>query len=355
MIRHAGLMLGMMVLGGSGPERALAPAQGPATPAVQRSAVGGERDRPTLSVEVGASSTSITVADRIVLTVRVRSTPGARLEWTVPETGKTLGDFTVQSVACSPSRLDDGGLREDVTTIVLEPFLPGSRAVPAMEFTLVAEPEKAPLPGTPDRERIKTEPIPIEVRSVLDAAKDHEALAKLSAPKGPVEMREGHRREILLAGSAAGVVALLAGIGLLGARRFGRARPVIEDPAIVARRELHAAREEAGIVASVVDRTLADRVASALRRFASFRFDPTLADRTGEELGMIAGRGEGLNGGLNHRLLTGLCELLGPLDRVRFAPGGADANMLRGVIDDALVWVDRCEESRVQAGVGGGR
>lgn len=351
MIRCAGLILGTIALGAPAPEPV------PATPAVQRSTIGGERDRPTLSVEVGASSTSVTVADRVVLTVRVRSTPGARLEWAVPETGKPLGDFTVQSVARSPSRLDDRGLREDVTTIVLEPYLPGSRVVPPMEFSLAADPESAQGPDSPEVQKIRTEPIAIEVRSVLDASTDHEALAKLSAPKGPVEMREGRRREILLAGGAAGVLALLAGIGVLSTRRLRRARPVIEDPATAARRELQAAREEAGIVASVVDRTLADRVALALRRFAGSRFDPAVADRTVEELGTLVERKEAMPGGLDHRRLAELCAMLGALDRERFAPGaggaggGADANTLRGVIEDALAWVDRCEES----GVGGGR
>ncbi len=173
------------------------------------------REAPGVALRVGIDKEKPTVADRIEMVLEARVDPGVRVEW--PRIEETLGDFAVVRRVEEPPAVDARGrtgrtLRSE--RLVLEPFLPGARTIPALEFTCTR------MGAAPTA--LRTEPITIEVVSVLEvgAANAH---ADPAVMRGVVDLPGARRVTAWALGAGAGATALaLVGAGGWMRRRLRR-------------------------------------------------------------------------------------------------------------------------------------
>ncbi|MGE3108418.1 MAG: hypothetical protein AB7G11_14960 [Phycisphaerales bacterium] len=120
-------------------------------------------------VRVELDRTEMTYAQRLRVRLMVVARPGSRIEW--PALGASLGEFRVANVtgaeaAPLPASMDvPGGLLMVATqrVLTLEPTIAESHDVPALEF-VVSGAGGGGGPAT-----VRSEPIAVEVRSVLPA------------------------------------------------------------------------------------------------------------------------------------------------------------------------------------------
>lgn len=188
----------------------------------------GDPAHPDARITIAADRSALSVADRLVLTVRIESRTGFRVEWASPlpqpPTGQ-LGDFTVAAhTRSTPSATP--GVTEDL--FVLEPFLDGPKSIPALTFRVVSTwPSSAGDSGTTTRP-LSTEPITINVAALLTP--EEAAKAELSAPLPPVEARLPGRPAQPPIATLIGGAALVFGLGVF-AWRVARRRPAAVDPA----------------------------------------------------------------------------------------------------------------------------
>lgn len=189
----------------------------------------GDPAHPDARITIAADRSALSVADRLVLTVRIESRTGFRAEWASPlpqpPTGQ-LGDFTVAAhTRSTPSATP--GVTEDL--FVLEPFLDGPKSIPALTFRVVSTwPSSAGDSGTTTRP-LSTEPITINVAALLTP--EEAAKAELSPPLPPVEARlPSQPARAPIGALIGGGAALAVGLGVL-AWRVARRRPAAVDPA----------------------------------------------------------------------------------------------------------------------------
>jgi hypothetical protein len=313
-------------------------ADAPPTPPArtQSHSTGGEPDRPALTLELDIDAAELSVAERLTLSLRLRSPVGSVPTLNLPKPGETFGGFTVADVVRSPARLADDGRRELGVRVVLEPFLPGERTLPSISATL-------------GEARVRSDEVTVRVRSVLDPKADPREAASLAPPKPPLDLAPPRSIAPIIAAGAVGVFTLAALAGFVVARRLGARTPAPVDPIAAAKSDLAAARAEGALsAASFVDRAVLGRGARALRAYAAARFGEAAIEQTPEELAGAA-RGPAPAGGpagsLSGERLAELAAILSELDAHRFAATGAPADAARAALDRAGVWVAAVERS----------
>ena len=133
----------------------------------------------TVAVTIEVNADNITVADQLELAVEVIA--GEQQRVVFPDVEDKLGEFRVTGTHLDDPKLLDGGRLARRQTYVLEPFLPGEYEIP--ELTIGFSGEGG---GEDSRQSIKTDPIGIEVRSLLP---DSEEEPDIKEASGPLESR----------------------------------------------------------------------------------------------------------------------------------------------------------------------
>lgn len=244
--------------------------------------------RTGVTVTAEIDRTAIRTVDRLGVEVRVVRPAGLAVELLGPDLGET--DWTlVERTAVGSSVTADGRI-EDRTAFTLEPFLDGSYRVPGFEAVWGAE---------DDRRSVRTEPVAVEVTSVL--GEEAGALADALAPVAPAE--DASPRTGLLIG--AGVVVLGAVLILW---RMTRPRDAAEPR--------HATPVE------------------RLRAVASGREDDADLSRVHRALADLTKHGD------NGREDGGLQALRERCERLRFGGGRAGAGEAREIARSALSVVE---------------
>lgn len=265
-----------------------------------------------LKVRTTTDHTRMTVADRLMVTFDVQAAPGSSI--TLPQIGETLGDFTVASSEAIPAA---NGSAERQLRLVLEPFLNGSKAIPALTF-------KATRDG--QTTSVMTEPLTIPVSDVLTLEKDQ--TPPIAPAKPPVDFDEPVRARwpVILIGSLAGAGYVGAfGLAMLNARR----RRANTDPVAAFGLTLRDSdqRCEVGASAAAVQSALFG-VASGLRRYLSLHVGIPAIGASAPELTDRVRRAEHLSNADR----AAIERLIVELESARFAPGEATPDRARTLI-----------------------
>lgn len=254
----------------------------PALSACARGPSDSAADVPALSRRFGSEGPTVlmtldrveaTPADRITLRIERAAPPGwaSSAAEQDPQPGARLGDFTVAEVRRLAPTMDARGWRLDGAEYVLLPFLPGEESIPETLWRF------APLPGSGEGGEpvlVRTEPLAVTVRSLLDAED-----ASLAEARGVVDAPPAPRWPWVAGGvGAAAALGALAAAGVAAARRRARegaAPPAAHEEALAALRALSSL--------SLAERGEFDayftELSRILRRYIERRFDlhaPTL-------------------------------------------------------------------------------
>lgn len=268
-----------------------------------------------LTVRMITDRTRMTVADRLVVTFDVQAAPGASI--TLPQFSDTLGDFTVASSESLPAAT---GSAERQLRLVLEPFLNGSKTIPALTF-------KATKDG--QTTSVMTEPLSIPVSDVLTLEKDQ--TPPIAPAKPPVDFDEPARARwpVILIGSLAGAGYVGAfGLAMLNARR----RRASTDPVAAFGLTLSDADQRCtvGTSAASVESALFG-IAAGLRRYLSLHVRIPAIGASAPELIDRVRRAEHLSNA-NRAAIE---RLVVELESARFAPGEATPDRARQLIAQA--------------------
>lgn len=166
-----------------------------------------ELSQPSVVVRASVDRREVTTVESVTLTVEVRADAseiaGLAPE---PEVGQPLGDLTVAWVR-REAPVVDGTVVVHRWVVGLEPFLAGTARVPPIGVVLAGQ--DAPVEG------VASEPIDLEVVSVLDAGEAFEP-ARIRAPLDPLppEGEAGVPRWVwgLVAGGAIGALGLIGAV-----------------------------------------------------------------------------------------------------------------------------------------------
>ena len=291
-------------------------ARAEALPGIERTVSAGDTAKDSLlTVRMTADRTRMTVADRLILTFDVQAAPGASIA--LPQIGEKLGDFTVAS---SESPAASGGSANRQLRLVLEPFLNGSKAIPALTFKSTRDGQTT---------SVMTEPLSIPVSDVLTLEKDQ--TPPIAPAKPPIDFDEPARARwpIILIGSLAGAGYVGAfGLAMLNARR----RRASTDPVAAFGLALRDADQRCSVGASAASvESALFAVASALRRYLSLHVRIPAIGASAPELIDRVRRAEHLS----NTDRAAIERLIVELESARFAPGEATPDRALALIAQA--------------------
>ncbi|HEU4403216.1 MAG TPA: BatD family protein [Candidatus Polarisedimenticolia bacterium] len=273
-------------------------------------------------LEVSADRRAITVGDPITLTVRLVYPQGSKVASFVPEAA--LGDLALLGSARQPAKGLDLGREEEVRTLRVTAYKPGTLAIPALEAKVVDPAGK--------EQTVTSEPIPFEVTSIL-SAQDKEP----ADIKKPVSMPESLLWPFLAAGLLA--LGLLAWFGWRRRRRSAAGavaaptlppRPAHEVAYAELERLLSAGLLEAGRL-----KEFYIELSEIMRRYVEARYGIETLDRTTWEI-LEAVRAAKIA----LRVSTGLGEFFGACDLVKFAKYLPRPEETRATVEMAYRLVD---------------
>lgn len=231
-----------------------------------------EYERGPLTVHTRVDKGSISIAETIWLELEATIEPGYEVQ--MPKLDKALENFGIVDWQSLGTRLD---ANDNVVTAYryrLEPFLSGSFEIPAFtfEFYDVNAPDK-------NRWRLETEPIEIEVTSLL--GKDRENL-QIADIEGVVEIPKGPSYWwVWLIGAVGAIGALLVWVRFR--RKKLRQLVRIFKPA----HEIAYARLRALVKEDLIKKgrvkEFYERVSDILRHYIEHRFELRAPERTTEE------------------------------------------------------------------------
>ena len=284
----------------------------------------------TVAVTIEVNAGNITVADQLELAVEVIA--GEQQRVVFPDVEDKLGEFRVTGTRVDDPKLLDGGRVARRQTYVLEPFLPGEYEIP--ELTIGFSGEGG---GEDSQQSIKTDPIGIEVRSLLP---DSEEEPDIKEASGPLEMPGVDAWVYWLAGAAV-FIAAAAGYFLWRRRRAkARIEEIPSPPHEVAYRELDALLAE-----NLIGRGLAKlfyvRLSNILRHYIENRFGLRAPESTTEEF-LIALRG---SAALEQRHKDLLRRFLEHCDLVKFAKLKPSGEEIEGAVTSCREFIKETEPS----------
>jgi hypothetical protein len=227
----------------------------------------GPRTAVAARAEARVSRDSLTIGDRIQLTVSILTPAGARID--PPSTDEGLGQFVVKQWDTDTKQRD--GSDSLIFRYVITTYTTGRCSIPSLPFTLTHE-------GQSDT--LRTEPIPVHVVSVIPPT-DSASLRDLKPPFS------AGRRSLLwlwLLLGAAGIVAAIAGGRHLWRRARKPAPPPPPPPpyeeAVEALRRL----ESRDYPAKGMAREFVFELSEIIKRYAGRRFDVNAPEFTTDEL-----------------------------------------------------------------------
>ena len=283
----------------------------------------------TVAVTIEINADSITVADQLEVAVEVVA--GEQQRVVFPGVEDKLGEFRVTGTRLADPKLLDGGRVARRQTYVLEPFLPGEYEIP--ELTIGFSDEGA---EEDSQQSIKTDPIDIEVRSLLP---DSEEEPDIKEASGPVELPGVDAWGYWLVAAAV----FIASAGYFLWRRH-RAKAQVEEippsPHEVACRELDALLAE-----NLIGRGLAKlfyvRLSNILRHYIEDRFGLRAPESTTEEF-LIALRA---SAALERRHKDSLRRFLEHCDLVKFAKLKPSGDEIEGAVTACREFIKETEPS----------
>lgn len=171
---------------------------------------------------------TITIADMLNLSIAVLAESKDSVK--LPEFDEKVGDFSIKSSHQPVPELEDDGRVRYEKSLILEPFLAGTYTIPALDVTVTRPDKDAAAPLT-----IRTEPVQIEVKSVLPA----DAKPALHEIQPPVSLPG--RIYWWIAGAAAAALLLIGGFfgfSVYRKRKAGSILPEARPPHEIARAAL---------------------------------------------------------------------------------------------------------------------
>ena len=276
--------------------------------------------------------TEATPADKITLRIELAAAPG----WTpfgAPtelRAGERLGEFTIAEVRPAPPTIDEQGRRLDVIEVMLLPFLPGDEQIPELEWLFAPITDAADAASDAPKDlAIRTEPIEITIRSLLDAD------ATLADAKGIVDAPPAPRWPWYAGGAAALVI--FAGAAVLfrragGARRVDAAPPPAHVEALAALSSL----ARLGLAEKGAFDPYFTELSRILRRYIERRFDLHAPTLTTDEFLQQSRRSNAIRA----EYVRELEKFLRLADLVKFARHAPDAEEAGRAHDTARAFVE---------------
>ena len=273
------------------------------------------------------------LGDLMTLTLTVAAEPGVGVE--MPSFGDALGRFTIVDFAPRAETADDGGARL-AQRYTLQATASGRHRVPRLRLEFV---DDRPGRGDGEPRELLTDEIGFAVASVLPDGTEASSLRPARDPLPELEGPWIERHWPWLAGGAAGLAVLAAGILAWMRRAAARARLSAFDRAAARLARLRGR----GLPASEHVDPWYVELSDIVRRYVEERFALRAPELTTEEFLLEAGRSAELSPA--HRDL--LSDFLERCDRVKFArysPGDGES---REALDVASRFLD---ESRAVEG-----
>ena len=299
-------------------------------------------ERGPLTVHVRLDKDTITIAEQVRLVVVTALQEGYTLD--EPQLGQQLGGWSIGDYTSAPPSLDDQGRHVTTREYELHPFLSGSYEIPPLTFRVRAHAGRGDG-ASPDSFTLTTEPIPVEVTSLLD---DQRRDLTVGPIKSVVGLPSSARTWLWMAAGGA-VLAL----GTLVALYIRRRR---QWPAEALR---YTAHELASVkLARLAERKLVERgevkafyreVSQILRQYIEDRFALHAPERTTEEFLREARR--------SAVFTTAQADMLGDFlahcDQVKFAELTPTTAEAQRTFDTARTFIERTkteERQVVEAG-----
>ena len=265
-----------------------------------------------LSLIQKTSRTEMTVADQLTIVLETSTPENIDVEF--PAYSASLGDFTLMDVNIHPARLAGTGENVRVihiATYLLEPYLPGTYAIPIMTVTYLDKNNGV------ESTRLVTEKIQVTVKSLVDR---DAGSVKIKDIRGPLSLPANTGLQILL-----GIILLL--LILLGIAGFlywqkvssnKKAVAVQLRPEEIALQELEKLLAE-NLLARGEVKFFHLRISDILRHYIENRFGLKAPERTTEEFLTELSRTRSQKDSLLGSHKTLLADFLIHCDLVKFA------------------------------------
>lgn len=283
------------------------------------------------------SRKDITIAEEFRLELEASAPENTDVRF--PVFKASLGDFTLKDTQLAPSRLVGSGDTVQIVhraTYILEPYLPGTYAIPVMTvvFRDAASGREAA--------RLETEAIEIPVRSLLDPDAKTADIRDISPP---LSLGPDRVFQLTPLGLALIFAALAAGIYLVlqKNKKGGIVAPVVLPPDQVALQELAELERD-----NLLDRgevlVFHERISGILRRYIENRFGLKAPERTTEEFLTELSRSRSTAGALLGSHKAVLADFLSQCDLVKFARYEPDRAASEKTVDICREFVEKTKE-----------
>ena len=287
-------------------------------------------ERGPLSVHVRVEKSSMTIAETV--TVELEAAIEERYDVQMPRIDEALQSFGMVDWRNLGSRLDEQGRVVRTYRYRLEPFLSGTYPIPAFTFGFHDVNDAA------DRHELATEPIEIEVVSLLGEQRDELVIADI---EGVVEVEEqASWLWVWVVGGAVVVVGGLAAVVLLRRKKVMELVRIFKPAHEVAYEKLRALVADDLVGAGRI-KEFYERISGILRHYIEDRFDLRAPERTTEEFlaelrvaAVLAGRyGELLEEFLTH------CDL------VKFAKHDPSSEQIQRTFDVVKEFIEETKSA----------
>jgi len=233
--------------------------QSPSTAINRTYSAGGTSEAPGVSVLVSADRSEITTADRLRLTLSLTTRDGTAVDWLPPK--DRLGDFQIAE-SSQQKGVPVKGLTTTVYAFLLEPFLDGTKAIPSLKFSYREG-------AAATRQILTTEPIAIEVRSMLATETEPTELAPI---KPPLHLPSPSSAGRWVVTGMAGLLAIGYPLAFVMARRASRRHTQSLDPVDVVKHRLADLRSRIDLQGpddGQMSKSIAGELAASLREYLS--------------------------------------------------------------------------------------
>jgi hypothetical protein len=285
----------------------------------------------SVSFAMRVSRLKITTAEQVSLELESRAAEAWRVAF--PEIADVLGQFRVSQREAERRHLGRDGTLTVLRSYTLEPSLPGSYEIPPLTLSFGEAGEEFPFSLT-------SEPIAVEVSSVLPPTLGEQDLEEIAGPVGL-----SSRRWLWIGGGAAAAAGLAASAALLLRRRLrgvAARRPLGSGEAALAELQGLLAR---GLAEQGLFREFYQGLSDLARRYVERRYAIRAPERTTEEFLREAQESPALAG---HSDL--LRRFLMHCDLVKFARLEPEPGEVAAAVEACRSFITRTAGAEVGAG-----
>ena len=296
-----------------------------------------------LTLKLLTSKKEITIAEQLELVLEATAPENVAVEF--PSYAASLGDFTLKDTRLDPPRMSGSGDNVRVThgvTYLLEPYLPGTYAIPPLTVTYR---DKNKATGV---KTLATEAIQVSVQSLLGPGAGTAEIKDISPPLSLPQ----NRALLLLA-----VILLLLGLATAAWLFYWKKTAAENRPAEVPLRPEEIALRE-------LDRLLAEkllargeiklfhlRISDILRHYIENRFGLKAPERTTEEFLLELSRAKSSENALLGSHKTLLTDFLTQCDLVKFAKHEPTIAESEKTVEICREFIEKTREKEEKDGV----